>query len=254
MIRITIPLKSGLLGLLATCLLQQNTMAQTKTKEINEQSQSWFSVNSTIRLSKKFGVIADLHMRRNNFMADPSFYFARTGLNYWLKDNITLTLGYGQMWVAPAKSGWHHFGQEHRVYQQVQMISKIGKVSLMNRLRNEQRWQEKIVDDKFTKSFKFTDRIRYLLSFTIPVFKNPHYPSLVLSDELAFHFGKEVVYNTFDQNRVFVGIKQPVCKALSFDLGYMLLFQQKATGYQYDKNHTFRWFFYYTPDFRKKKK
>jgi hypothetical protein len=89
---------------------------------------------------------------------------------------------------------------------------------------------------------------------TIPVFKNPHYPALVLSDELCIQFGKEVVYNTFDQNRAFIGIKQIVSKSLSFDLGYMALFQEKASGYQYDKNHTFRWFWYYTPDFRKKKK
>ncbi|MEO7766050.1 MAG: DUF2490 domain-containing protein, partial [Ferruginibacter sp.] len=144
--------------------------------------------------------------------------------------------------------------QEHRVYQQLQMSSKIGKISLFNRIRNEQRWQEKIVNDKFTHNYKFTDRIRYLLSITIPVFKIPHYPSLVFADELLIQFGKEIVYNTFDQNRYFIGIKQPVCKSLSFDAGYMMVFQQKASGYQYDKNHTFRLFFYYTPDFRKKDK
>ncbi|MEP7143859.1 MAG: DUF2490 domain-containing protein [Ferruginibacter sp.] len=239
--------------LIVSLLLHFNGYSQSNTKEINSQSQSWFSVNSTIRLHKKFGMIADIHMRRNNFIKDPGFYFARVGVDYWLKENITLVLGYGQMWVAPSKPNWNHYAQEHRIYQQIQMTSKIGKVSLLNRLRNEQRWQEKIVNDKFIKSFKFTDRIRYLLSFTIPVFKNPHYPSLVLSDELAIQFGKEIVYNTFDQNRVFIGIRQPINKSISFDLGYMLLYQQKSSGYQYDKNKTFRWFFYYTPDFRKKK-
>ena len=234
--------------------MQFQVTAQTKTKEVNVQSQSWVSLNSTIRLSKKFGVIADLHMRRNNFFAAPGFYFVRTGLDYWINENITAVLGYGQMWVAPSNPAWHHFVQEHRVYQQVQMFSKIGKITLLNRIRNEQRWQEKIVNDKFTHNYKFTDRVRYLLSFTIPVFENKQLPSLVLSDELAIQFGKEVVYNTFDQNRLFIGIKQPVCKGLSFDLGYMLFTQEKSTGYQYDKNNTFRWFFYYTPDLRKKEK
>jgi hypothetical protein len=240
--------------IIATILFQTSAFAQVKSKEINEQSQSWVSINSTIKLYKKWGMMADLHMRRNNFFADPSFYFARTGVNYWLKDNIILTAGYGRMWVAPSKPAWHHYGVENRIYEQIQMTSKVGKISLLNRLRNEQRWQEKIVNDKFTKEYKFTNRIRYLLSMTIPVFKNPHYPALVLSDELCIQFGKEVVYNTFDQNRAFIGIKQIVSKSLSFDLGYMALFQEKASGYQYDKNHTFRWFWYYTPDFRKKKK
>ena len=38
-----------------------------------------------------------------------------------------------------------------------------------------------------------------------------------------------------------------------FDLGYMLVYQQKASGYEYDLNHTLRWFFYFTPDFRNTK-
>ncbi|MEP7107438.1 MAG: DUF2490 domain-containing protein [Ferruginibacter sp.] len=234
-------------------LLQLNSFAQSPSKEVNTQSQTWISVNSTFRLNKKFGVIADLHMRRNNFTADPGFYFIRFGANYWLKENITAVLGYGQMWVAPSKPIWHHYVQEHRIYQQIQMNSKIGKIGLLNRLRNEQRWQQKIVNDKFIHSYKFTDRIRYLLSINIPVFKNPRAPSLIMSDELSIQFGKEIVYNTFDQNRSFIGIKQPISKTLSFDLGYMLVFQQKASGYQYDKNNTFRLFFYYTPDLRKKK-
>jgi hypothetical protein len=243
-----------LLFIISFLLSNHGAHAQTKAKEINVQSQSWVSENGTMRFSKKFGMIADLHMRRNNFFADPSFYFVRTGVDYWITENLTAVLGYGQMWVAPSNPDWHHYAQEHRIYQQLQLISKIGKVTMMNRLRNEQRWQEKILNDKFTHDYKFTDRVRYLLSFTIPVVKNPHYPSLVLSDEIALQSGKEIVYNTFDQNRAFVGIKQTVCKGLSFDLGYMLFTQEKASGYQYDKNNTFRWFFYYTPDFRKKSK
>lgn len=226
--------------------------AQTKTKEINKQYQAWVSINSMARLSHHWGVSVDLHERRNHFFKDPSFHFIRFGINYWLRENIILTTGYGHMWVAPTTEGWKTFANENRIYEQAQITSKIGTVSLFQRLRNEQRWQQKIVADKATGQNKFTDRIRYLLSFTIPVLKNPKYPSLVLADELCIQFGKEVVYNTFDQNRAFIGIKQKITKDLSFDLGYMLVKQQKASGYQYDANETFRWFFYYFPDWRKK--
>jgi hypothetical protein len=109
-----------------------------------------------------------------------------------------------------------------------------------------------MVNDSFSGNYKITDRIRYLLSATIPVFKNKKYPSLVVSDELAIQFGKEVVYNTFEQNRLFFGIRQSINKNLSYDLGYMQVMQQKSTGYQYDKNNTFRLFFYFTPNLRKK--
>ena len=192
----------------------------------------------------------DVHTRRKDFLAGESFYFARLGVNYWLKQNLTLAAGYAHMWLAPAKPGWQYFAEEHRTYQQMQLTARIGKISLLQRLRNEQRWQEKIVDDTFIRKYKFTNRTRYLFSLTVPVFRNPHLPSLVISDELAVQFGKEILYNTFDQNRAFIGIRQTISKTLAFDLGYMQVYQQKATGYQYDKNHTLRWFLYYTPDFR----
>lgn len=240
-----------ILCLITLLIFSKFLQAQTKPKEVNTQSQSWFSINSTIRISKHWGFIADAHMRRNNFVADPSFYFLRTAINYWATDNLTMAAGYGKMWLAPTTTGWNKFAQEDRFYLQIQSISKIGKIGLLQRLRSEQRLQQKMVNDSFSGNYKFTTRFRYLLSTTIPVFKNKKYPSLVISDELAIQFGKEVVYNTFEQNRLFFGIRQNISKNLSYDMGYMQVLQQKASGYQYDKNNTFRFFFYYIPDLRK---
>ena len=148
------------------------------------------------------------------------------------------------MWLAPKNPTWSTFSDENRIYQQVQMNTKSGNVSIVQRLRNEQRWQEIIVNDVETGKNKFSNRVRYLISTTIPIFKNKKAPSLVLSDELLIQFGKDIVYNTFDQNRFFVGIKQSINPKLSFDFGYMNVYQQKSTGYQYDMNHTLRLFFY----------
>ena len=66
------------------------------------------------------------------------------------------------------------------------------------------------------------------------------------------HFGEEVVYNTFDQNRFFIGIKKNINPKWSYDFGYMNVYQQKYSGYQYDMNHTIRLFFYLSTSIRKK--
>jgi hypothetical protein len=225
------------------------TIAQTK--QVTTQEQTWFSVNTTAKLSSHWGFIADAHIRRTEFLNLPSFYFLRGAVNYWVNPKLTVAVGYGHMWVAPTKPGYQTFANENRIYQQVQLLSTAGKVSVMQRLRSEQRWIEKIVQDKRTDTSNFTERFRYLLSLTIPVFKNKHYPSLVLSDELCVQFGEKIVYNTFEQNRLFIGIKQTLSKTLSFDAGYMYLYQQKETGYQYNANKTYRLFFYFTPDLSK---
>ncbi|HAK11120.1 MAG TPA: hypothetical protein DCO78_03300, partial [Chitinophagaceae bacterium] len=70
-------------------------------KTMNVQHMFWTSVNSTIRFSDRWGLMADLHMRRNNFIADPGFYFIRVGAYHWVNHKTVLSAGYGHMWLAP---------------------------------------------------------------------------------------------------------------------------------------------------------
>lgn len=226
--------------------------AQT-SKEINDQAQFWWSLNTTARLTDRWGMVADFHIRRNDFTEDPSFYFIRFGSNLWITQKLTFTAGYAHMWQAPAHENWNTWLNEDRVYQQFQYSSKIGNVSVLNRLRNEQRWRQKIANDVRSRGRSFSNRIRYLASFSIPISRNPSVPLLALSDEILLQFGNDIVNNTFDQNRPFVGIKKSLTPSWSFDFGYMPVLQQKPTGYQYDLNHTLRMFFYFSPDFTKEK-
>lgn len=213
-------------------------------KVINEQPQTWVSINTVTKFSDHWGIAADAHIRSNEIFHDNNFYFLRGGITYIPNPAVSITGGYAHMWLAPTKEGWNTYSDENRIYQQAQMTTKIGKVSVLQRLRNEQRWQEKIVNDVSTGENRFTNRVRYLVSFNIPIFKKKTAPLLVLSDEILIHFGEEVIYNTFDQNRLFIGIRQSINPKLSFDFGYMNVYQQKYTGYQYDMNHTLRLFFY----------
>lgn len=233
--------KLVILGLLFPVI----ALGQVQTeKVVNEQTQTWVSINSVTKFSDHWGIVADAHIRSNEVFHDNNFYFLRGGISYIPNPAVSITGGYAHMWLAPTKEGWNTYSDENRIYQQAQMTTKIGKVSVLQRLRNEQRWQEKIVNDEETGENRFTNRVRYLVSFNIPVFKKKTAPMLVLSDEILVHFGEEVIYNTFDQNRLFIGIRQSINPKLSFDFGYMNVYQQKYTGYQYDMNHTLRLFFY----------
>ena len=228
-------------------------IAQT-SRQVNQQSQAWFSVNTTARIADRWAVLLDLHERRTSFMAKSNFDFIRGGIQYNIDKNLSVALGYGHMWLHPTTPGWKTVSNENRIYQQVIYTSKFHKTTLLQRFRNEQRWQQKIAGDKLTGEQRFTNRFRYLLSVTVPVFRNDKLPSLCIADEILLHMGKDVVSNTFDQNRFFAGIRQKISNNLSFDTGYMIVYQQKFSGYQYDCNNTFRLFFYYTPALHKKQK
>jgi len=135
---------------------------------------------------------------------------------------------------------------------EIELNKLTGEVKVLQRIRTEERWKDVIVDDQKTGDKQFSFRLRYLASFEARVFSNDKLPSLVLSDEVLVQFGKNIVYNAFDQNRLFIGLKIPVRRDLSFDFGYMNVLQQKSTGYKFDSNNVLRLFIYYTPDFRKK--
>jgi hypothetical protein len=245
-------MKNNYIGILII-LLPLATFAQTATeKDINHQVQTWVSINTVTKFADHWGVVGDFHIRRNDFLAEDSFYFIRGGISYIPNSNVSFNLGYAHMWLAPSNPDWSTFSDENRLYQQAQLNVKVGKVSVLQRLRSEQRWQEKIVNDEPSGEVRFTNRFRYLSSFTFPIFSNPKLPQMVISDEILLNFGKEAVYNTFDQNRFFVGIKYAFNPKWSFDFGYMNVYQQKYTGYQYDMNHTIRLFFYLSTSIRKK--
>lgn len=217
-------------------------------KVINEQAQSWFALNNNISFDKHWGLLADFQLRRNDFVDTDNFYLARAAVAYTTETKKVIALGYGHMWTAPSNPGYSTFCNEDLTYQLFEFSAKVGNTSVLNRFRNEQRWQQVIVNDAYTGDKRFSDRFRYLVSFDIPIFKKKTLPRLVISDELLIQFGKEVVYNTFDQNWFFIGIKQSITPKLSFDFGYMNVYQEKKSGYQYDMNHTLRLFFYYKND------
>lgn len=226
------------------------TLAQAQTttppsRQVNQQVQTWVSLNTTYRLNRLWGTMSDVHIRRTDFVQDPSFYFIRFGPNFWIRNNLTASVGYAHLWTAPPREDYQTWGNENRISEQVVFSSRAGSTTILQRLRNEQRWQQRIVNDERTGLIRFTNRVRYLVSFTFPVSTNPRKPALVVAEEFLLQFGKDVVYNTFDQNRLFIGIRQPLNKQWSYDFGYMNVYQQLSSGYQYNMNHTIRLFFYF---------
>lgn len=234
-------------------LLSFRSYAQDK-KEINDQVQFWTSINSTWRFSDHLGAMGDFHVRRNDFLKDPNFYFLRAGGVYWFNDKISAAGGVGALWLATlSESQDYNYALEKRLYQQLLWRSINGRARFLQRVRTEQRWHEVLNSDGSVNRIRFSNRVRFLFSASIRIFNGKNKPRLVLADEILFHFGEEIVYNTFDQNRIFIGINHRLSKNWVFDFGYMSVFQQKYTGYQYDLNHTIRLFFYLSPDLRKKK-
>ena len=73
-----------------------------------------------------------------------------------------------------------------------------------------------------------------------------------LTNEVFLNFGDKIVYNTFDQNRIFAGFGYQFTSHLNAQLGYMNVYQQEASGNNYFSTHAIRLFVFHSFDLRNK--
>lgn len=220
--------------------------AQSITKQQIRDDYTWVSINSNWYLSPKYFLVGDVHVKENDFFASNSFYFGRIGLGYQINGKVNCSFGLGKLILNNSTEAVNSKNVENRIHQQITLNSKLGKFGLLQRFRNEFRWQTKYINNEKIGGTKFSDRIRYLLSLNHPLFKNPKLPQIILSNELMLQFGNDFPNNFFDQDRVFIGVKQNVTKSLSYDFGYMYTYQYKASSNTINHGNIMRLFFYYT--------
>lgn len=213
-------------------------------KTVTQQFQVWVSANTSFKTGKQWAALADLHIRRNNGLKDPSFYFLRGGMQYTIRPGFSVAGGYAHMWQAPAKPEWSTFAQEYRPWQQLIETQQIMGVSFLFRLRNEQRFTQLMAADSFTGNYRFVNRVRVLTNFLLPVFDSERKTQLLLANEFLFNLGKDAANNTFDQNRTTVGFRRKINAQWSYDFGYMMVYQKTFAVNTYNLNHTLRLFFY----------
>ena len=230
-------------------------MAQTKTTE--DVNQLWFGYYNQVRFSNKWGAWVDLHLRtKEEFVNNFSQSILRGGLTYYISDATKLTAGYAYVSIYPAEGHEDVTQPEHRPWQQVQWHTKHGSKRMMQWFRLEERFRRAILNDStLAEGYNFNWRLRYNIWYDIPLSRKgivPHSVSFVVNDELHINFGKQVVYNYFDQNRFFVGFKYQGNEQTNVQLGYMNLFQQLSAGNKYRSIHAIRLFLFQNLDLRKK--
>lgn len=239
---------------LSFMVLSTSLQAQKQTAHVQ---QFWTAYSNQTRFSDRWGVWADFHLRtKEDFFTNFSTAIARVGLTYYANDQLKFTAGYAYVNHFPADAHSGISQPEHRPWQQVQWHNNAKKSRLMQWLRLEERYRRKIKDnDELAEGYNFNWRMRYNIMLMLPLGKKSFAPntlSLVLNDELHINFGKEIVNNYFDQNRLFLGFAYHVNAKDNIQFGYMNLFQQLPAGNRYRSIHAPRITYFHNLDLRKK--
>jgi len=226
-------------------------------KQTSHFQQTWVAYLNQTRFSNKWGSWTDLHLRtKENYFDNLSQTIARVGLTYYVTDNTKLTAGYAYVSLYPWDNHKNVTQPEHRPWQQIQWHTNYPKLKLMQWVRLEERFKHKIKnDDELADGYNFNYRLRYNFYLAAPLSRKPFAPgtfSFVFNNELHINFGKEITYNYFDQNRLFVGFCYHTNKTDNIQFGYMNLFQQLPAGNQYKSIDAARVFYFHNLDLRRK--
>jgi hypothetical protein len=110
-----------------------------------------------------------------------------------------------------------------------------GRIMHTWRYRYELRWQDNPLTDeyRFFTRFRFRYRIRILLN------SNDFYKDktayLSFSNEIGLNLGKNVVLNTFNQNRLYLGVGYRMFNVMRVELRYVNRIRTRgATGFEFD--------------------
>lgn len=238
-------------------LLSNTIFAQTQRQTIDEE-QTWVGYFNQTRISNKWGVWLDGHIRlTEHFVKEPSKAIFRLGAMYYVTDDLKFTNGYAFINHFPEDGHANVSQPEHRIWHQLQLHTKYGKIRTMQWVRLEERFRRKIKNDnELADGFRFDERIRYSFMLNIPLNKKGIVPksfSAILNNELMINLSKNNIYNTFDQNRFFLGLAYNFDTHSNLQFGFMNVYQQLGVGDKYKNINSIRMFFFQNLDFRKKK-
>ncbi len=226
-----------------TSLYSLQPMAQAK--QVVQNGQLWPAFFHQGQLSNRWGVQADVQFRTEEALVQGASQFVfRIGAAFFARKGPELSAGYAFFNFFPAAGHSNISRPEHRPWQQLQWQQSFSLLSLQHRIRMEQRFRRHIAsDDALAPGYNFNFRLRYQLQVLWPLSRRPAEKrrySLVASEEVMVNFGKEVVYNYFDQNRIFAGVQYRIDKHHLLEAGYMHLFQQLSSGNRYKIIHGLR--------------
>lgn len=239
-------------------ILYYTPAAAQPVKNIEHFQQTWLGYFNQTRFSSRWGLWTDLHLRtKDNFTQHLSQVVLRTAVIFYINDKTKLMSGYARTFHYPGDNHKAVTQPEHRLWQQVQWHTSFTKTRITQSIRLEERFRPKVLTDStLSDEYGFNWRLRYNMWFEVPLVKNGLLPkslSLILNDDLHINFGKQIVYNYFDQNRFFLGFKYQISKSTNVQAGYMNLFQQLSAGNKYKNINAVRIFVYQNLDIRKKK-
>lgn len=229
--------------------------AQTE-KNIDHQSLLWTRYYNLLTINEKWSLHSEFDNRIFLNPVEENLYEFRVQGRYKIDDNFEVGTGFAYFSVATQvpEITTDFNVPEYRGQQDIIWKQDIGKITLLQRFQIEERFFHNINNEGLLPGTTFYWRFRYRLQGEYSFWKKENqFLKAILSDELMINRGKNVVKNTFDQNRIYAALQYGINKNITLELGYLNSFQQRASGVDYFNRDIIRFTFFHKINLQKKK-
>lgn len=221
-----------------TSLLLLFSLVLSAQKNVTNQSLYWLRYYNQLTLNSKLVLHNEIEDRRFFENNRQHHLIIHSRLHYKFLPNTDAALGFTYSLQSPQEPNatTNLVIPEKRIVQEFNLNNPLSKrLIFQQRLRLEERFFHKNNGKELYEGYDFNFRFRYRLqvSYLISKTEAKNTTTLKISDELMVNAGKTIVYNQFDQNRIYIGIEKGLGKGVSAELGYMHWYQQRASGKQF---------------------
>ena len=204
-------------------------------KNVENQQLLWYGYYNKLQINQNWVLNSEVQERHFYQPLVQHQLVFRTNLDRRILDDINVSLGFVVFLQSPndPESESTLMVPELRTDFGFNAKKKYKYFNVNQRFKVEARFFHQTENNELVGGYQFSNfRMRYQLGLDIPLIKKQDAEKLILKikDEVMFNFGKNIVKNVFDQNRIYIGLNYPMNKNLAFEAGYLNWFQQRPSG------------------------
>jgi hypothetical protein len=234
------------ISLLVVVMTFTSTKAVAQEKNIDHETFYWLRYSPTFDFGNSWSLKGEFEIRRWAFpdlqhqLLVPRVTFIKSLSNGW--DVGIGGVNFLQSLPQDGEVDIDLTRPEIRPHQDLTMRDKVGIVGITHRYRLEQRFIRKTEGTELADGYDFNLRFRYRLQFRIPLNDKSGAGALdfKVGDEIMLNAGKNIVRNTFDQNRFYVGFRNKFSSKTNLEVDLINWFQQRSNGDDFRSRYILR--------------
>jgi hypothetical protein len=221
--------------------------AQTE-KNINQQSLLWTRYYNQIDLNNKWSLHSEFDNRIFINTIKENLFMLRINGRYKINKNTEIGSGFSYFSVSTQDPEINsNFNiPEYRGQQDITWKKEFENSTLIQRFQIEERFFHNANKQSLLPGTKYNWRFRYRFQADFYWWKKKdQYLKTIAYDEIMINAGRNIIKNTFDQNRIYGAFQYGINKNIALELGYLKSFQKRASGVDYFDRDIIRFTFFH---------